>query len=401
LSTYSFSNKPKYLIQSAADEELGIVVCIPCYNEPNILRTINSLTEAEQKDIKVECIVLINTPQNVSGAIRDQNIQSYGQLADIKNINVHAIHVQDIPEKIAGVGLARKLAMDEAAFRLESSRSEIKVISCFDADCTCSSNYFSSLYKHFTHSNNEAVSIYMEHPQADITGTNTQKAIYLYELHLRYFIQYQRDLLLPFAYHTIGSSMACTVNGYRRVGGMNKRKAGEDFYFLHKFIKDDQCGLLADTVVYPSGRESDRVPFGTGKAVADMLNQDLTFSTYNPASFEMLRPLVNSIASFYREDYEAILRQYPEPLKMFLISIEFEAHIEKIKSNTTSIDRFKKGVFQYFNAFILMKYLHFMRDNYCPNVPVQEAAKHLLEKLSVSTETDQLNAFRDIDKKLG
>ncbi len=33
------------------------------------------------------------------------------------------------------------------------------------------------------------------------------------------------------AYHTIGSSMAVRCSAYAKIGGMNRRKAGEDFIF--------------------------------------------------------------------------------------------------------------------------------------------------------------------------
>lgn len=46
---------------------------------------------------------------------------------------------------------------------------------------------------------------------------------------------------------------------------MNQRKAGEDFYFLHKFSILDQLGEINVEIVLPLARSSDRVPFGTGK----------------------------------------------------------------------------------------------------------------------------------------
>ena len=81
----------------------------------------------------------------------------------------------------------------------------------------------------------------------------------------------QCHALFPFAFHTIGSSMAVRASSYMRQGGMNKRKAGEDFYFQQKIIP--LCGFTEcnSTVVYPSPRPSYRVPFGTGRAMLGYL----------------------------------------------------------------------------------------------------------------------------------
>ena len=68
---------------------------------------------------------------------------------------------------------------------------------------------------------------------------------------------------LPYSFHTIGSAFALTASAYTRQGGMNRRKAGEDFYFINKLIKGEIFGEINDTKVIPSPRISDRVPFGT------------------------------------------------------------------------------------------------------------------------------------------
>lgn len=53
-----------------------------------------------------------------------------------------------MPAKKAGVGLARKIGMDEAAFRLNSINQD-GVILCFDADSQCQPNYLKEIESHF------------------------------------------------------------------------------------------------------------------------------------------------------------------------------------------------------------------------------------------------------------
>ena len=41
----------------------------------------------------------------------------------------------------------------------------------------------------------------------------------------------------PYGYVSLGSCMTCTSHAYISVGGMNKMKATEDFYFLQELTK--------------------------------------------------------------------------------------------------------------------------------------------------------------------
>ena len=90
-----------------------------------------------------------------------------------------------------------------------------------------------------------------------------------------------------------------------RQGGMNKRQAGEDFYFLHKIIPLGHFGEINTTRVIPSPRPSDRVPFGTGRAVRDYLATH-KFETYPLEAFRDLKqffsikPSVDTLRDFRR-----------------------------------------------------------------------------------------------------
>jgi hypothetical protein len=259
--------------------------------------------------------------------------------------------------------------MDEAARRLPDDG----VILCFDADTTCREDYLVEVGNYFREQRNvNSASIYFEHP---ITGTEFSeeiyKAIVQYELHLRYFIDCQKGIHLPYAYQTVGSAMAVRNIIYQKVGGMNVRKAGEDFYFVHKCIKNGGFGTCNSTVVYPSPRISSRVPFGTGKAVQELINgSNSTFYTYHPNSFILIKNILSKIEGIYHGSY-----RIPEELIPYFNGINFEKKVEVIRNNTASFQSFKKQFFHLFDAFMLMKCLHYIRDNLYPNVPVVEACK--------------------------
>lgn len=405
MSIISFNDIEGELCSKPIHKDLGLIVTIPCYKEDAILESVQSLLKCTAPECHVDIIILINTPEHAESTVADLNQLSYDTLSNaksIENMTIIPIHINKIPTKKAGVGLARKLAMDEARRRLVLSENKVKIISCFDADCDCEPNYLTAIYNHFSTSPLEAVSIHYEHPDADLDGKAHERAIYLYELHLRYFIDMQRQINLPFAIHTVGSSMACTARGYQRIGGMNKRKAGEDFYFLQKFIQDQQCDILSSTAVFPSARESDRVPFGTGKAIGDMIAGEENFMTYNAKSFFDLQNLVSTIDDLYHsDDINQVTLTYPISLLEFLETMSFSETLIRLKGNTKTIDTFRKAFFQFFDAFQLMKYLHFVRDKYYPNVDVLNAAQQSLKKqyqIDVPL-SELLRFYRELDKR--
>ena len=246
----------------------------------------------------------------------------------------------------------------------------------------------------------QAASIHFEHP---LTGPDFPTAVYDaiidYELHLRYYINAQRWAGFPFAYQTIGSSMAVRANAYQAQGGMNKRKAGEDFYFLQKFIELGSFGEIKTTKVIPSPRPSDRVPFGTGKAVSKILNNSGELTTYAPQSFVDIKAFFENITNFYNSDLN--LKHLPESVVSFLEQQNWTKEMERIRRNTASVEAFQKQTFRWFNAFRLMKFLHFSRDHFYPDIPVTAAAKWLLAQFASSSESmhskDLLYAFRRWD----
>ncbi len=195
--------------------------------------------------------------------------------------------------------------------------------------------------------------------------------------------------------------MAVKKSAYIKEGGMNKRKAGEDFYFIHKFTSKNTLGEIKSTTVLPSARVSDRVPFGTGKAIKDRLDGDEP-GTYNPQSYLALVALINKVAFFYTSDLKLQDLKLDDCLAKYLTAHNFDNVITEIKRNTTSKMAFEKRFWQWFNAFRLMKYLHYSRDNYYPNMAVEEAGNYLYNLLGNTTANlsaeELLLWFRKYDK---
>lgn len=399
-----FSVRPCLIIDRAV-ADLGIVVVIPCHNEQSLLASLQSLYRCDRPIGSVEIIVVVNASESASEAILKQNEQTVSQAEKWihKNQNdrfkFHLLEENQLPKKHAGVGLARKIGMDEAVRRFESIHHSNGIILCFDADATCDSNYLVEVERHFKqHPKSPACSIHFEHPIAgDHFSVENYNGILQYELHLRYYKNGLRFCGFPFAFHTIGSSMAVRCDAYQKQNGMNKRKAGEDFYFLQKLIPLGNFTELKTTRVIPSPRVSDRVPFGTGKAMEQWLDQDKQeLLSYNTQSLIDLKLFVDVVPNLFDTNVEI-----PESVQSFLATINFSENLLKIRSNSTSEEHFVKLFYNWFNAFKVLKYMHFARDSYYPDTTVFESANGLLGLLKKSQELSVeglLTVYRAIDK---
>jgi len=397
MATYLEKNAlfPK-LIDEPVPINLGMAVVIPCYDETALIRSLESLKNCDAPNCFTEVIVVVNDGERTSDEIKVQNLVTFETATTWAKENItihlqfHIIYKTNLPKKIAGVGTARKIGMDEAVRRLESVGKSEGAIVCFDADSLCEKNYLQAIEEHFIQNpKTQSCGIHFEHPlEGDEYEPEIYDAITKYELHLRYYIHAQKIAGFPLAFQTIGSSMAVRCNAYQQQSGMNKRKAGEDFYFLHKFTILNAHTELKKTKTIPSPRRSDRVPFGTGKAVNEILAEkklDATseYLTYNFKIFEDLEPFLSvapNLLLFKNEQVEMIKKHLPESIRTFLEEHNFDAKLAEIQANTTIPITFGGRFFRWFNAFFLMKYVHFARDNYHPNVPVEEAARVLLQK---------------------
>lgn len=402
------------LIEAPPDKDLNIIVVIPCYDEPDLMASLNSLFECVLPSCQVEVIVVVNDSEIENEETKLRNQKTFDTANDWKKqynskwISFHFLYKNNLPKKIAGVGTARKIGMDEAVRRFESIGNSKGIICCFDADSLCEPNYFQAVHDYFLKNEKaKACGIYFEHPlEGDEFSPEIYDAIIDYELHLRYYVHAQRWAGFPFAFQTIGSSMAVRCDAYQQQGGMNKRKAGEDFYFIHKFIPLGNFADITDTKVIPSPRQSHRVPFGTGRAVNEILDSSDTYLTYHPQIFDDLRPwslAIDSLFSMKKEDVYQLLEKIPKSISSFLLKIDFPTKLLEIQSNTTNPTTFVQRYYRWFNAFLMMKYVHFARDNFYPNIPVEKAAKWLLEKkmgknFSEKNKKEMLEEFRRWDK---
>ena len=366
------------LITAPVAEDLEMIVVIPCYNEPNLESTLLSLSTCQIPNKSIEIIVVVNEAMSEKASITLKNKESLTlikrwQLSENK-FQAYSIYINEIPFKKAGVGYARKTGMDEAVRRFRNSNSEQQLIICLDADTTVEPNYFTEIHSYFeAHPDCPAAAINYAHP-LDNTNPKVNLAILQYELHLRYYEVGQRWAGLPYAQQTVGSAMVVRADAYVAQGGMNTRKAGEDFYFMHKFTHHHSFGNITATQVIPSARISDRVPFGTGRAMQSLIEGEESLTTYAPQSFAAIKKLIDQLPILYDGD---MVVKNSEPMSIFLRDHNFPKKVQEIRNNTTDFASFKKRFFVWFDAFRCMKFLHYSRDHHHPNISIATAANWL------------------------
>jgi len=384
-------------------------IVIPCYNEPDLLTTLQSVKQCDVPVSPTKVLVIINEAEGENEAVNIQNQDTFFKSLQWAKENSSTqlefeIELHTLPKKYAGVGLARRIGMDIATAYYLSNNTANGVIVCLDADCIVAQNYLVEIERHFNiHPKTPAAAIYFEHDLEQCESVENRTAIVNYELFLRYYIEGLRFANYPYAFHTVGSSMAVRASIYKKQGGMNRRKAGEDFYFLHKIIPLGGFTEINTTAVYPSSRPSNRVPFGTGKAVNNWYHQkEKVFYTYHPLVYDAIKTLMYSIDMLNKDivykDWEAKL---PKSVAHFLQQHKGFEGWENARTNSASNESFKNRYTLWWDGFRILKLVHFLRDNHYPNILLKDAAQQLIKNKKAVNDAslyDLLLFYREIQR---
>jgi glycosyltransferase involved in cell wall biosynthesis len=282
---------------------------------------------------------------------------------------------KNIPAKKAGVGYARKVGMEEATQQLEKGHLPIVNL---DADCQVDPDYCRAWHHLFEQENLDAATMHFEHPFTQLNEAE-RRAIIEYELHLRYYFRAQEFIGYPNAIQPIGSCMGVRKDFYQKIGGMNSRKAGEDFYFLQKCVLNGKWVYDKSTTIYPQARISDRVPFGTGKAMRDLLTSAESYQTYNWQSFLCIKIFIEALNEFANDPDLSIWKYIPDEMHDFLEEEQLDYNLKESVQHTGSPNALRKRLFRWYHPFRLMKTLHYLRDQHYPDKKVLGQANQLMD----------------------
>ncbi len=313
---------------------------------------------------------------------------------------------RELPERFGGVGLARKIGCDLALTLFDYDCDRTKLIFSLDADTLVEENYLYAVRDCFEGETCVASVISFAHRYTE--GSKERAAIICYEIFLRYYVMCLEYAGSGYAFHSIGSTMVFTAGGYVSVRGMNRRKAGEDFYFLNKMAKVGTIGKIDTTVVYPSARASERVPFGTGKRVGRFLNgEDEEYLLYDPAVFEVVKAWLFCMSSAGEKGAEEMLCQAKEihsGLEVFLETQNFREVWPRLVENSGSADRLRKNFNDWFDGFKTLKLINYLTRNGMPPVNMFQALKMLMEamgeEIPLNVDAREIPSVQDQEKIL-
>jgi hypothetical protein len=404
LQKYSLGN---WTLESNEKNEIDNAIVIPVISEyENLRKLLTSLIKNDNTYfLQTAVIIVVNNFLDSSEEIKLDNQKSRGFLRDViskncyedslaleiinSNLNICLIDASsegyEMPDKIGGVGLARKFGMDEALKIFKYNATTKKILVCLDADCTVASNYLTSIVSEFNKRNLSAGFVSFRHNTEEDSPTTA--AIICYEIFLHYYVLGLKYADSPFAFHTIGSTMICDHESYIKVEGMNKEKAAEDFYFMEKLAKNYKIEKINSTTVYPSSRSSWRVPFGTGQRVGRFLsNKQNEYLLYDPISFAILKAwleIFNTNKIKTSAEYLSFAEKIHPELSNFLIEQNFENDWDRILKNSTKPEQLTKQKHKWFDGFKTLKLIHYLRDKSFPQIDMFESLNGLLSRLEI------------------
>lgn len=379
-----YNNKPK-IFEDSPSANLEAIIVIPCYNDFMIFDTLDSVEKSIYNSNNTEIIVVVNSGENTTFDIVEKNKEIFQKLVSLKeacryNFKLLPVLFDNIPRKVAGVGFARKVGMDEAVRRFSEINKPYGIIISLDADCIVDNDYLKLIIQSFK--NNKDCGGYVFQFQhnfdTNIYSSEIIQACKLYEIYLRYF-KLSLDITgFPNSFYTIGSCFAVNAISYIKVGGMSCRQGGEDFYFLHKLALMTKIGEINRPIVFPSPRISDRVPFGTGPAVRDIINTKI-YKVYNFELFFLLKTFFGCFEDFANND-ELNIHKVPIEIIDYIGEAKLVESILDCKKHSSQSHNFIKRLFSKYDAFFIIKFLNSFneKEQYQPIIAL-EAAKLLLE----------------------
>jgi hypothetical protein len=200
-------------------------------------------------------------------------------------------------------------------------------------------------------------------------------AIEQYELFLRYYEHGLRYSGSPYAFQTLGSTIAIRALSYAQVRGFPRRAAAEDFYLLNKAAKVGSIVPLGGSPILLKGRPSHRVPFGTGRAVIelrDVRRRNADYLVYSPIVFDYLRSWIfflntistneDCVAAYDKGDFARVPSLDGRLLLRVLDVFGARGALREAKSQSSSTEALRRRLHVWFDAFQTLKLIHRLTD---------------------------------------
>ena len=355
----------KYLKRNPADVppelcHFNHAVMIPAYDEEeNLPKLLNSICCAVPP-CPIAVMVAVNYPAGLSA---ESSKKLYDKLLNTVLPEPFKLFALFAPELVNGVGEARKILFDTFCHTRTPENADSSVMFSLDADCLIHPDYFIETLEQFSLNDAGCVAIKVAHQKSDDPALD--RAIAIYE---KYLLDYEDNLEKcnsPYAYNAIGSGFAVKVKDYIRCGGMKLKKAGEDFYFMQSVAKCSKIVKTGKALVFPSPRISERVPFGTGTAVRDIIDGVMPRQVSDAAFRELAKILSTIQTPGVLDSGENFISSLTAASADFFVSNGFVNAWNKTLSNQKPhTDTEKQKAFHlWFDALQTRRFLHFITES--------------------------------------
>ena len=284
-----------------------------------------------------------------------------------------------------GVGLARRIGMDLALQVQQLGGSSSPWLATTDADAQPPASYFQAIadVAPLTPNGTRRVALTLPFWHIPSGDAAIDRATADYELSLRYYTLGLAAAGSPYAYESMGSSIVVLAEAYAEVRGFPRRNAGEDFYLLDKLAKVGALHRPQCEPIRLRSRTSDRVPFGTGRKVGEIVGNGGALSTYHPRVFELLRVTLTALRhAVASRDTEALSVQLNEQLdagtagavSSALDELQaFEAVREMLGASPDARVR-ERRLLTWFDALRTLRFIHLIEvPAGLPRMPLYEA----------------------------
>ncbi len=288
-----------------------------------------------------------------------------------------------IPRK-HGVGAARKLGTDIALACYARGHLDNPWLYQTDADATLPPDYFKQVLGDIPQGAQGAIVCAHRHRHQD---PDVALAARLYDAHMRYYVAGLGRAGSSYAYSTLGSTVTVHAQAYAAVRGFPRRNAAEDFYLLNKVAKT--YGVISNPQIRieVEARLSDRVPFGTGPALKDILATlrqttlvppERAYLSYHPQSFEQLKSALGELELLANDATPP-----PTPSLALLNRLGLPRVQEAMKRYPKGARR-HKALTDWFDALRTLRFIHEARNLYPDQPLVDSLATELVHTRSVS-----------------
>jgi hypothetical protein len=339
---------------------LSLRIAIPAMDELDFLpATLDALSVQDTK-LPFEVYVCVNQPDEFWSlpeklTVCENNQKLLNFLHGYKSFSLHILDFASPGHgwkgKKSGVGFARKVLFE----RILSECNPKDILVSLDADTLVRPHYLQSVAEQFERNPDlNALAVPYYHPLNGNDETRN-KALLRYEIYMRNYAVNLLRIHSPFGFTALGSAIAMRANALKKIGNITPLQSGEDFYLVQKFCKMGGLSLFNTECVYPAGRYSDRVPFGTGPAMQTGANGVWdSYPIYHHSFFDPIREAYEKLKELYEN-------QLPITDNDFLRFLQKDSNKpdiwQEIRHNVSDYPHFEKAFHQKADGLRILQYV--------------------------------------------